>query len=651
MLRAALLAIVLAGIATFDFGDDTNRAHPIAPGESGIGRPAPDLLVKGLDGRSGNLRTLGHGKPIVIALTSVTCPLAKKLGPTLAQLERTYGSKATFVYVNPAGDETTAQAKGDAARLGLKGIYVKDSDVAEALGAKTTTEAFVVDAQGRIVYRGAVDDQYGIGYSSERPKHRYLADAIESVLGGKAPAVAATWAPGCLLEPAQAEVKAVTYSERVAEIVQDRCVTCHRDGGVAPFKLDSYASVKSRAPMIKYVVEKGIMPPWFASKAAGQGPWKNDRSLTEAERADLFSWIENGTPEGDPKKTPPMKPFDPKWAIGHPDAVVKLPEPIKVNATGIMPYQNVIVPTNFTDDRWIQSMEVRPSARQVVHHVLIFIREKGQTRGEVGEEISGFFAAYVPGTSTVFYPDGFGKKVPAGASLKFQIHYTPNGTEAFDQTELGMVFAKKPVEHEVQTVGIANLFINIPPGADNHKETAQIPVPANVRILSLIPHMHVRGKAARYDLVQPDGTRETLLDVPRYDFNWQLAYEYKDPKPIEKGSKVEFSAWYDNSDKNPANPDPNKRVRWGSQTYDEMHLGYVEYYVPGLKAGQPLPRLRPGFGTGGALVETLFKQMDKDADGFVTEAEAGASWRRLQVADKNGDGKISLDEAKAQFGG
>lgn len=651
MLRIALLAIALATLGSFALVDDPNRAHPVSAEKAGIGRSYGHLEFTALVNRTIRLDEFAKGKPVVIALTGTTCPLAKKFGPTLGALEDRFAKQGVgFIFVNPAESESGADVHTSIKQLGLAGPYIHDEMAAAALGAKTTTEVFLLDASRKLVYRGAVDDQYGIGYSTDKPKNTYLVDAIEATLKGKTPSVQATWAPGCVLATPVAESKAKTYYGRIAKIVQDRCIECHRPGGVAPFSLETYNDVKSRAPMIKYAVEKGIMPPWFAAK--GTGPWKNDKSLSEAEKADLFAWIDGGTPEGDPNEAPAPKKFSSAWSIGEPDKIVRIAKPIPVKATGVMAYQNVTVPMGLDEDTWVQKLEVRPSARQVVHHVLIFLREKGaEGRNDPGEEISGFFAAYVPGTSTLIYPDGYGKKIPAGASLRFQIHYTPNGTATQDQTELGLVFSKVPVTQEVHTIGIANLLLNIPPGASRHPVSAQIPVPYDVKVLSLIPHMHVRGAGARYDVIKPDGSRSTLLDVPNYDFNWQLAYDFREPRAIAKGSRVEFTAWYDNSDKNPANPDPTKTVRWGLQTYDEMHLGYVEYIVPGAKPGEPLPRMRRGFGGANAIVEAVFKQLDKNADGFVTSEEAGNAWNRLKAADENGDGKLSLDEAMKQFGG
>lgn len=651
---------VLAGIAAVAFGfafvpqksgeQDTTKVHPISAQEAGIGRALPKLTGKTLEGRAINVANFAGNKPVVIALTSTTCPIARKLAPTLAKLEKTYAEKGVaFIFLNPEENVKSEEVKTTVNRVGLGGTYVVNSDWTEALGAKTTTEVFFFDATRKLAYRGAVDDQYGVGASLPEAKTHYLALALDAVLAGKTPAIPATWAPGCVLQSPSAEEMAVTYYADIAAIINEKCLSCHREGGVGPFKLDSYDAVKSRAPMIKYVVEKGIMPPWFA-KHDGPSPFKNDRSLSAEEKNRLFAWIDAGTPAGKSSDAPKAPTFDLRWETGKPDHIIRIPQPYKVNATGVMPYKEVVVPTGIAEDKWIRGMEVRPSARQVVHHVLIFIREKGQERKEnPGEEINGFFAAYVPGTSQAFYPDGFAKKLPGGASLKFQIHYTPNGEAAEDQTELGLHFADGPIKQEVHTAGVANVMLAIPPGAEHHPVSATIPVPFDGKIMTLIPHMHVRGSAARFDLTTPDGKSEMLLDVPKYDFNWQLAYEFKKYVDIPKGSRIKFTAWYNNSDKNPHNPDPKKTVRWGEQTFDEMHLGYIEYFVPGLKPGDPVP----GISRGGVanIVTTLFSSMDKDGDGFVTEAEAGIAWNRLKIADANGDGKLTLEEAKKLFGG
>ena len=208
--------------------------------------------------------------------------------------------------------------------------------------------------------------------------------------------------------------------------------------------------------------------------------------------------------------------------------------------------------------------------------MLIFAVPKGSRL--IGEA-AGFFAVYVPGNNALIYPDGYAKKLPKGATLHFQIHYTPNGKATTDQTKLGVVFAKEAPRNEIHVAGIVNARFQSPAGADNHEVTAKIPVPFDAKVLALFPHAHLRGKAAKFDLKTPDGKTATLLNVPEYDFNWQLQYRFADPVTAPRGSSLTYTAWYDNSDKNPANPDPKKTVRWGQQTYEEMHLGFVEYVL------------------------------------------------------------------------
>jgi hypothetical protein len=326
------------------------------------------------------------------------------------------------------------------------------------------------------------------------------------------------------------------------------------------------------------------MPPWFAAPSEPTGSvtagmqWANDRSLPETDRADLLQWIEDGMPPGNPDDAPLPRSFPADWMIGTPDYVAQLPDPIAVKATGRMPYKYVGIRTNFGEDRWVQAVEVQPTDRAVVHHVLVFLQERGRKRAAIDER-SGFFAAYVPGNSCQQFPAGFAKKLPAGATLVFQLHYTPNGTATEDRTRLGLVFADEPPQHIIRTVGIANTGIEIPPHAKNHAEKAVQQVPTDVRLLAFMPHMHLRGKAFRYDLVLPGGERHRLLDVPRYDFNWQLEYRLATPLDVPRGSRIEVTGWFDNSAGNPANPDPTETVRWGLQTEDEMLLGYVEYYI------------------------------------------------------------------------
>ena len=359
------------------------------------------------------------------------------------------------------------------------------------------------------------------------------------------------------------------------------CLECHRAGGIAPFPLETHEQVVAKSGMIKKMVDRGLMPPWFAAPApaGAHSPWGNDRALAARDKADFLAWLGAEKPPGDLNDAPLARAFPGDWAIGKPDGIVQIPNPIEVKAEGVMGYKNVTVETNFGEDKWVRGFEVQPTAREVVHHVLVFVQKPGQGRFEGEEdERTGFFAAYVPGNSHIVYPEGFAKLLPAGTKMRFQIHYTPNGTATQDQVKIGMIFAKEAPQHIVHVAGIVDHRLNIPPGAEHHPETGIIPVPTDVKLLALNPHMHVRGSAFRYEVVLPDGTLRTLLEVPHYDFNWQVSCRYAEPPTIPSGSTIRATGWFDNSANNPANPDPTKTVHWGLQTYEEMMIGYVEYY-------------------------------------------------------------------------
>lgn len=614
--------------------------------EAGVGRFIPDVAFTDVTGKPGKLSDFKSAKLTVIAFTNTTCPLCKKYTPSLARLEKEFASKGVaFLFVNP-----TATDKPDPSVFAGRYVHDTDGKLTATLGATSTTEVLVLDSARTVLYRGAIDDQYGLGYALDAPRNRYLVAAINEALAGKPPVIAATEAPGCALEPdfAKAVPVPLTYHARIERLVQNNCLECHHSGGVAPFSLASYDDVVAHKGMIKKVVDRGTMPPWFAAPApkGEHSRFVNDRSLTEADKKDLFAWLAGDLPKGDPADAPLPRKFDTGWLIGKPDVVFELPKPIAIKAEGIMAYQNVSIETDYPEDKWVQALEVQPTAREVVHHVLVFALPKGQ-RG-LGGEAMGFFAAYVPGNSTLIYPDGYAKKLPKGSTLRFQIHYTPNGKATTDQTRLGLIFAKEPPKHEVHVVGIANPALQIPAGADNHQVTARMPVPFDAKVLALFPHAHLRGKAARYDLRTPDGKTTTLLDVPHYDFNWQLQYRLTEPAAAPRGSVLIYTAWYDNSDKNPANPDPKKVVRWGQQTFDEMHLGYVEYITDGsgrLGAGGLLGNLTAPpppdakFPKDGLTVPEQFKQVlgrfDTNGDGKIDQKEFDTMPQLLQNAVLN----------------
>jgi hypothetical protein len=277
---------------------------------------------------------------------------------------------------------------------------------------------------------------------------------------------------------------------------------------------------------------------------------------------------------------PAKRSYPAEWSIGTPDLIIPLSRAYDIKADGFMPYAFDVVDTDIAEDKWVTAYEILPSERDVVHHVIVQVHEKGADARDREEGAGGYWAIYVPGNGANIYPQGFARKIPAGARVSFQIHYTPSGKAKKERLRMGLVFAKSPPQYEVRTVAVANPKIAIPAGASHHVETKSQRVPFDMPVTSFMAHMHIRGKAFKYEVTHADGKSEVLLDIPRYDFNWQLRYDYKQPKLIPRGSTVKITAVYDNSAENKANPDPTKLVKWGSQTVDEMMIGYFEYFLP-----------------------------------------------------------------------
>lgn len=568
----------------------TSGPELLKPGEAGIGRMVEDVVFRTLDGRELSLGSFKDRRALAIVMTGATCPVSKRYMPAVARLQKELSDQGVaLLLVNALASENPADIQAQIAAAGVTAPYVHDREhqIAALLHARTTTEVFLLDATRTLVYRGALDDQYGANYSLEAPKHSYLRAAVAALLRGEKPAVEATVAPGCELDLTGAipEKKAapVTYHRDVARILEQNCVRCHRDGGIAPFALDELDAVRDRARVIRRVVSEGTMPPWFAAeeKDATRNPWANDCSLSPRDKADLLAWVESkDKPAGDPADAPLRRIFAPEWSIGVPDLVIPLSRPYAIPADGFMPYAHDVVQTELAEDRWVSAYEILPSERDVVHHVLVRVHEKGAALREGVEGAEGYWAVYVPGNGACVYPEGFARKIPAGARVSFQIHYTPSGKAKSERLKLGLVFAKTPPVHEVRTAPVSNRRLAIPPGAARHVEVHSQNVPFDMPVLGFMPHMHTRGAAFRYEATFPDGRTETLLDIPRYDFNWQLRYALKRPLLLPRGTSVKITAVFNNSAQNKANPDPTRLVKWGAQTADEMMIGYIEYFRP-----------------------------------------------------------------------
>ena len=423
-----------------------------------------------------------------------------------------------------------------------------------------------------------------------------LAAAVALALMGTAwekPRVAATTA-----EKASQPSPAPTFYKDVLPVLQDKCQSCHRSGQPAPMPLMTYEQTRPWAGKIAAAVDMKMMPPWFADPRYGK--FSNDPSLSAEEIKVIGAWADAGAPAGNPQDAPAPRQWSEGWNIPEQDVVVKMPKPVPIPAHGEVEYTYEIVPTHFAEDKWVQMVEVRPSSAAHVHHAVVYIRPPDsawlrhapvgepftasmlsdpQERRQAHETTSDLLLVYAPGSAPDRWADGMAKFVPAGSDLVFQMHYTTNGLAASDETGVGLVFAKRPPKQRVITLQLNNHALMIPPGAEDFRVEVQGTLPNDATLLSLFPHMHLRGKRFEYDIVHDDGSVETLLRV-NYHFHWQLSYKLAEPRELKAGTKLRAVAWYDNSKNNPHNPDPDKLVTWGDQTSQEMMVGFFDVAIP-----------------------------------------------------------------------
>jgi hypothetical protein len=401
----------------------------------------------------------------------------------------------------------------------------------------------------------------------------------------------------------QASAATPTFSKDVAPILYEHCATCHRAGEIGPMPLLTYEQARPWAKAIRSVVAQGKMPPWHATQA--RGVFSNDRRLTDAQRETLLAWADGGAPQGDAKDLPPQPKFTEGWEIGTPDAVLPMKTSFHVPAQGTVAYQYFEIPTNFTEDKWVQAVEVRPGARAVVHHVLVFCKEPGKATmqqaafsqvlpkipmmGGNANPRGVLIATTAPGTNAMTFPDGNAILIKAGSTLYLQVHYTASGKDADDKTSVGMVFAKQPPTKEVHNAAFMNPLFTLQPGSPDSEVDSVIQFNENTHITALFPHTHLRGKSWEYRMVYPDGHSEVVLSVPHYDFSWQTYYVFTKPLAAPKGSILEAVAHYDNSANNASNPDPKIAVHWGEQTWQEMQYSGITYTVDDQKPGVEQP--------------------------------------------------------------
>ncbi|MGH8175557.1 MAG: hypothetical protein ACREV5_04770 [Steroidobacter sp.] len=510
--------------------------------------------------KSHELYYLSDMKAVVLLAHGNGCEASAKAARSIAPLRAKHQNVAFLMIDSNLGDEREAVAQAAAQFGGATPILIDDTQIiGESLGLTRSGEVLVLNPQGwKVAYHGAAGDALG--------------EALDAVVSGAPVRIASTDVVGCTIPMPERDKRSthaqISYEKTIAPMLMDKCVACHREGGIGPWQMTSYEMVRGFAPMIREVVRTQRMPPWHADPHYQS--FSNDRGLSKQQIKTLVHWIEAGAPRGagaDPLLS--QRKDWPKWTLGEPDLVVEMPA-FTTPATGVIPYQMVQVKNPLDKDVWVRAVDYLPGQRAVLHHV-IASAGGAERRGAVS------LNNYVPGAEPLELPEDNGIRLPAGATFHFQMHYTPNGQELTDVTRLGLYFMKDPPKYNFRSLIFANPRLKIPANTKEHAELAEQTLKQDAVLYSVHPHAHFRGKASKFVAYFPDGREEVLLNVPAYDFNWQSTYDLAEPLTVPAGTKIVYTQMYDNSTQNKANPDPNRVVTWGEQTWDEMIFGVIRY--------------------------------------------------------------------------
>lgn len=632
-----MLAVLLTALATLP-GSDLAISAPAVDGKPVSVQPSERVAT-------------------VVCFLGTECPLARLYGPRLSDLATRFEQQGVaFVGVNSNRQDSVTEIVTYAEQLKIAFPLVSDpaQTIADRYEARRTPEVFLLNKDLAIVYRGAIDDQYRPGVKRSQVGREHLRTAIEELLEGKDISVPRTTAEGCLIgrraasEPASS---GVTYTKDVSRVLAKHCIECHRTGEIGPFALEDFESVSGWAETMVEVIDNGRMPPWHANPKYGH--YANARSMSDPDKQLIRDWVAAGMPKGKDSDLPEPPRYISGWQLAkHPDIVISMRDkPFVVPADGTVEYQYFVVDPDFSEDKWVTGAQVIPGERSVVHHAIVFIRPPD------GERFRGvgWLTAYVPGQRLFALPAGRARRIPAGSKFVFQMHYTPNGEEASDISQVGISFTpESEVTHEVFTlVGIEQEF-EIPPNASSHTVAATVPwLPKHGELLAISPHMHYRGKSFR--LFTDTAKENILLDVPNYDFNWQHSYQLKKPIPFSNVESLHFEATFDNSDNNPFNPDSKQWVTWGDQTWEEMAVAFFEVSEPriiGPRSGSDKPASitsKQRQEKIEAYVSRVFAKLDANNDGIIERSETPIVLKHFNFnrIEENGDDRLTRDEVRS----
>jgi len=537
-----------------------------------------DFMLLDQRGRAHELKRIG-GTAVVLFFTANDCPVARLSASKLLALQERFEKKGVrFLLVNANTADDRRSILSESYRLRIQDLPILKDEaqaLARHLDVHRTGETVAISAKNwSVFYRGAIDDQLVEGAQKPEPTAHYLENALNAFLAGQPIPEPTTSARGCVIQYDGAngpDKTPVSYATDIAPILIAKCVGCHSPGNIGSGAMTSYKKVKGKAAMIEEVLLAQRMPPWGADPHYGR--FRNDPSLSVAETQTLLRWIHQGALRGDGPdplaslQTQPAKP----WPLGEPDIVLRLPNRQEIPASGVLPYRHIEVDVNNDAEGWVGAAYVKPGNSEVVHHVILRLKENGE-KDQLGD--IEMFAGWAPGSTQGWCPPHSGRFLPKNARFDFELHYTPNGSPQTDQTEVGLYLLKEKPLARFQSVPVVNNTFEITPGDPNSQAFANYGFKKPATLHSVTPHMHVRGKWMKFDILHPNGTKETVCSVPRYDFNWQLTYVLAQPQKIPAGTWVQLSGGYDNSAMNPGNPDPSRTVHWGDQSFDEMFLGW-----------------------------------------------------------------------------
>jgi len=570
---AFLLAWAMAFCLVSQAADNPRPAHQAR------GEEVMNFSLLDYKGRSYELRR-ADVHVVVLFFTQNGCPVARQSIAKLKALRDRFSEQGVAIWLinsSTQDDRESIEHEADEFKEDPLPVLIDESQqIARMLDVKRTAETICIDASDwTVFYRGALDDQLVEGAQKPQPTQKYVENAVEELLAGKSISQATSVSRGCLItfdSDAAGGGQPISYSKDIAPLLQSKCANCHSPGNIGPFSFSSYQKVKGHAEMIREVLADRRMPPWDADPRYGH--FKNDRSMSLAQKKLLLRWIDQGMPrDGDADPLAEKTASVAEWPLGQPDYIVKLPSPQQIPATGILDYRYVDVPSPTTNDVWLAAAVFRPDNHRVVHHLIVRAKYS-KTPGLAKDDV--FLTGWAPGFENQGFPEDTGKFLGKGATLNFELHYTADGKPESDQSELGLYLLKSPPKMKLQTVAAYNKDFSVPARESQAPSHAIYGFKHDSWLFDLAPHMHLRGSWFKFEALYPDGMRETLLSVPRYDFNWQTIYRLTEPKKMPAGTWILCTGGFDNSTRNPANPNPNKAITWGDQSFDEMFIGFMD---------------------------------------------------------------------------